>query len=68
MDPVTELYHLCVNTRAVLSGTSLAPAHDPSQEPPPASLQTDQRTARVALHSEADSVLVSVTSAKTLNH
>lgn len=49
VDPVSELDHLCINTGTVQPRAALTPAHDPSQEPPPASLQTHQRTSWVTL-------------------
>lgn len=48
-DPVGELNHLRVDAGAVLPRTALTPAHDPGQEPPPASLQTHQRAPGVPL-------------------
>lgn len=49
MDPVSELHHLRVDAGAVQPRAALPPAHDPSQEPPPASLQTHQWTPGVTL-------------------
>lgn len=49
MDPVRELHHLRVDAGAVQPGAALTPAHDPCQEPPPATLQTHQRAPGVAL-------------------
>ena len=48
-DPVGELHHLRVDAGAVQPGAALTPAHDPGQEPPPASLQTHQRAPGVPL-------------------
>lgn len=49
MDPVGELHHLRVDAGAVQPRAALSPAHDPGQEPPPASLQTHQRAPGVTL-------------------
>lgn len=49
MDPVSELDHLCVDAWTVEPRAALTPAHDPRQEPPPASLQTHQRTSWITL-------------------
>lgn len=49
MDPVSELHHLRVDAWAVQPRAALTPAHDPCQEPPPATLQTHQRAPGVTL-------------------
>lgn len=49
MDPVSELHHLRVDAGAVQPRAALTPAHDPCQEPPPATLQTYQRAPGVTL-------------------
>jgi len=52
MDPVSELDQMCVDTGAVLPRTALPPAHNPRQEPPPASLQAHQRASGVTLREQ----------------
>lgn len=49
MDPVGELHHLRVDAGTVQPRAALAPAHDPRQEPPPATLQTHQWAPGVTL-------------------
>lgn len=49
MDPVSELHHLRVDAGAVQPRAALTPAHDPCQEPPPATFQTHQRAPGITL-------------------
>lgn len=49
LDPLRELDDLCIDSRTVLSGAALAPAHNSREKPASALFHADQRPTRVPL-------------------